>query len=391
MEVHTLKNLGRRRLRSALTVAGISIGIVALVVFGAMANKIDGFVSANVDYLGRTVIVTTASSTHKVSEPLPASAPATVAKLEGVADVVATVEIGMDTTDSMSMSLLPDTIMGVDPGAAPVPDAYRVPLAQGRELATSDAGSDVAVLGSDIALRNGKNVGDSIELRGESFRVVGIYATTAAMPDSQVLVPIQAARRLFVASLPEQYRQGVDASTVVTNLTVHPAAGVDPDALAARIVSAVSGSQTMTAASASKEVGSITKLFNAILIGIALLSLVIGGLSIVNTMAMAVAERTREIGIKRAIGGSRGRVVREIVVESAMVGFLGGLVGLAVGAAIVMLGNELGRSTNTILFDLTPVTAVTSVGFAAVLGGLAGLFPALSAARLDPVAALRYE
>jgi ABC-type antimicrobial peptide transport system permease subunit len=56
-----------------------------------------------------------------------------------------------------------------------------------------------------------------------------------------------------------------------------------------------------------------------------------------------------------------------------------------------MLGNELGRSTNTILFDLTPVTAVTSVGFAAVLGGLAGLFPALSAARLDPVAALRYE
>jgi putative ABC transport system permease protein len=106
---------------------------------------------------------------------------------------------------------------------------------------------------------------------------------------------------------------------------------------------------------------------------------------------MSVAERTREIGIKRAIGGSRMRIVRELVAEAGVIGLIGGLFGLALGAVVVVLANEAGRSGGTVLFDLTLGTAVFAVGFSTILGMVAGIIPAWSAARLDPVSALRYE
>ncbi len=147
----------------------------------------------------------------------------------------------------------------------------------------------------------------------------------------------------------------------------------------------------MTGKDFDKQIGGATSILNSILVGIALISLLVGGLSVVNTMAMSIAERTREIGIKRAIGGSRTRIVRELVLESALIGFLGGAVGLILGALVVTLVNEAGRSSGTVLFELTAGTAITAVAFSTILGALAGFVPALHAARLDPVAALRYE
>jgi putative ABC transport system permease protein len=108
-------------------------------------------------------------------------------------------------------------------------------------------------------------------------------------------------------------------------------------------------------------------------------------------MAMSVAERTREIGIKRAIGGARGRIIRELVAEAGLIGLFGGLIGLGLGALVVVLANGAGRASGTVLFDLTPMTAAFAVSFSTILGMLAGIIPAWSAARLDPVSALRYE
>jgi putative ABC transport system permease protein len=174
-------------------------------------------------------------------------------------------------------------------------------------------------------------------------------------------------------------------------MTVDPAEGVDPETLADRIDAALPDLATMTGADFDQQIGAATSILNAILVGVALLSLVVGGLSVVNTMAMSVAERTREIGIKRAIGGSRSRIVRELVTESALLGFIGGAVGLVLGAIVVLIGNEAGRSGGTILFELTPATAVIAILFATGLGAVAGFVPAVHAARLDPVSALRYE
>jgi putative ABC transport system permease protein len=128
-----------------------------------------------------------------------------------------------------------------------------------------------------------------------------------------------------------------------------------------------------------------------VLTGVAMLSLLVGGLSTINTMAMSVAERTREIGIKRAIGASRWRIRREVVLESAAIGLIAGLIGLAIGAAMTTLFNDLGRASGNVLFDLTLGTALTAVAFATGLGAVAGFIPAWHASRLDPVTALRYE
>src|SRR4051794_16278357 len=147
----------------------------------------------------------------------------------------------------------------------------------------------------------------------------------------------------------------------------------------------------MTGAEFAETVGATTVIFNAIIIGVAAISLIVGGLSVINTMAMSVAERTREIGIKRAIGGSRRRIVLELVAEAGLIGLVGGILGLVLGAGVVALGNSAGRDSGTVLFSLTAATAISSIVFATVLGMVAGIVPAAHAARLDPVAALRYE
>jgi putative ABC transport system permease protein len=258
-------------------------------------------------------------------------------------------------------------------------------------LTPQDEGANVTVLGSDLARQYGKKVGDSITLRGESFKVVGILEPTLTAPDGDAMIPLAAAQRLYLKTLPPLVAGKLSASDIATGLTVYPTKGSDPEQVAAAIKSAVPDVTTMTGKDFDKQIGSATAILNSILVGIALISLVVGGLSVINTMAMSVAERTREIGIKRAIGGSRARIVREFVTESALMGLIGGAIGLALGALVVFVANEAGRASGTILFDLTTGTALTALGFSTVLGALAGFIPALNAARLDPVAALRYE
>ncbi len=249
----------------------------------------------------------------------------------------------------------------------------------------------MTVLGSDLARQYGKSTGDTITFRGESFRIVGVLAPTLTQPDNSAMVPLAAGQRLFLTTLPALVKANLTASEVATSFTVYPKSGVDPATVAAEIKALDPELGTMTSGDFDRLAGSYASMLNSVLIGIGLISLIVGGLSVVNTMAMSIAERTREIGIKRAIGASRARIVREIVAESALIGFIGGSIGLAIGALIVTLANEAGRSSGTILFELTAGTAVSSLAFSTVLGALAGFVPALHAARLDPVAALRYE
>jgi putative ABC transport system permease protein len=257
-------------------------------------------------------------------------------------------------------------------------------------LTAADEGSRVAVLGSDMARQFGLTVGGTIVVRGVSFAIVGVLQPTLTAPDMTAMLPLAAAQELFLASLPPKLSGALHAGDLATQIVVYPAPGIETGPLANEI-KALGNVTTMTSADFKQQVGSSMVIFNAIIIGVAIISLVVGGLSVINTMAMSVTERTREIGIKRAIGGSRLRIIRELVAESGLIGVLGGLIGLALGALVVFVANEAGRSSGTILFDLTPRTAIFAVAFSTILGTVAGVVPAWNAARLDPVAALRYE
>jgi putative ABC transport system permease protein len=386
-----LRNLGRRKLRTALTVLGITIGIWALVVFGSMANKINALVAGGSQFYEGKVTVAARGAGMALGSPMTIVTGDTIAALDGVDVVVPGVSMLLsEDASGMSMSM-PQMIIGQVAGADLGRETFVINIAAGRALTPADEGSNVTVLGSDIARQLNAQVGQTVTLRGEPFEVVGIQEPTLTAPDTTAVVPLAAGQRMFIETLPPLVAGNLDPATVVSGFTVYPATGADPNAIAAAIEAAAPDVETMTAEDFDSQIGSATSILNSILVGIALISLAVGGLSVINTMAMSVAERTREIGIKRAIGGGRFRIVRELVTESALIGFLGGAIGLVLGAVLVTVVNEAGRSTGTVLFQLTTGTALTAVGFSTVLGALAGLIPAMHAARLDPVSALRYE
>jgi len=388
-----MRNLLRRKLRTTLTILGITIGIWALVVFSSMANKINALVEGGNQYYADKIIVSDASNigVGLGTAPMSLDTADEIRGIEAVAAVDPQIQMLFDEQLGGASFGVPNLIIGAVAGADEGHETFVLETATGRLLTSDDEGSRVVVLGSDLARQHDKNTGDAIEMRGVSFEVVGVLQPTLTAPDTTALVPLSAAQSLVVESLPRLVAESIGPDELVTQIVVYPTAGTDPAALAALIEDEATNVTTLTGADFDEQIGATVGIFNAIIVGVALISLAVGGLSVINTMAMSVHERTREIGIKRAIGAARGRVVRELVAEAGLIGLVGGLVGLALGSIVVVVANEAGRAGGTVLFDLTPGTALFAVAFSTILGMLAGVIPAASAARLDPVDALRHE
>ena len=386
------RELARRKLRTTLTILGITIGIWALVVFSSMANKINALVEGGSQYFAGKVLVTDASNIAVGAgiAPMNIEVADTIGGLDGAAAAVPQIQLIYDPEGGGGFGVS-ETILGSVAGSDEGHESFEISAVQGRLLTPEDEGSRVVVFGSDLATKEGVSVGDTIDIRDETFEVVGILEPTLTAPDATALVPLAAAQELMAASLPAPVQEAISPDELISQVVAYPTEGTSESELAAQIEDAVDNVNTLTGAEFDEQIGSATAIFNAIIIGVAVISLVVGGLSVINTMAMSVAERTREIGIKRAIGGTRGRIIRELVIEAGVIGLIGGLFGLALGALVVVLGNEAGRSSGTILFELTPGTAIFAVAFSTILGMVAGIIPAWSAARLDPVQALRYE
>src|ERR1035437_7932038 len=283
-----VRDLGRRKLRSTLTVTGIAIGIMALVVFGSMANKMNDLINGGSKYYQDKAVVSVGSMFSGTIQPLSLSDVDRVRSVDGVAAATPSVDMLLSADGTAASMGTPEMITGSIPGGDLGLETFKIDLASGRDLTAADAGSKVTVLGSDLARRLNAKVGDTVTLRDVKFTVVGIWAPTLTAPDKDAYVPLAAAQELFVKSLPPLIQSKVNASDIATGITAYPQKGVSPETIKTRIENLLGKDYTvMTGKDFDALLGSFSAIFTMVLTGIALLSLLVGGLSTINTMAMA--------------------------------------------------------------------------------------------------------
>ncbi len=393
-----VRNLVRRKLRSFLTISGIVIGILALTTMGALANNFNALLDGGAKYIAGYVSVGDASSNGLGgSGVLPLAKQSDLAAVPGVARVFPSVSVAAKPGSLNVVSLgIPDYISSLDPAEYSY-SALKITYASGRTL---NAASGEVVLGSNFATEFNKKVGDSITLPikpsdanadfvQHTYTVVGILDKTLTEPDTGAFVSLTDSQQLLKDQLSPALQTSFDQTLYVTGFDVYGTPGTNLDTLSDRINAQVSG---VKAQKPSKLVAALVAggaLFTEITMAAALLALVIGGLAVINTMIMAVSERVREIGLKKAIGATTKAIMGEFLLESSFIGLVGGLVGFGLGFAVTTLINATMPASQGAIFLVTPGLALLCIAFALGLGTAAGIIPAFRASRMDPVAALR--
>jgi ABC-type antimicrobial peptide transport system permease subunit len=395
-----LRNIWRRKLRSTLTISGIVIGVLALTTMGALSENFNALLDGGVTYFSSSIQV--GPPDGQSASLLPLSKIDEIKQVPGVAAAFPSygflAKPGAVTTISFGV---PDEIIAGDPAENDW-GLLKLSTAQGHYLS---GGAGEVLLGDTISKEFKKKVGDTIALPvkpadarpdfiNHTFTVVGILNVTRTAPDSFAYINISDGQMLLKDSLPAAIRSQIDTSQITESIDAYGQRGSSIsqlDSIADRINTQVSGVKATKPSVIVDSFKSGGAIFTAITTAAALLALIIGGLSVVNTMFMAVAERIREIGLKKAVGATTLDIMREFLIEATLIGAIGGLIGYGLGALITIIVNGTTPPGQSTLFLITVRLTVLALGFAIALGAVAGILPAFRAARLDPVTALRNE
>jgi putative ABC transport system permease protein len=366
---------------------GVVIGVASVVALVGVGQGTTSSITARLSSLGTNLLTISPSGGASTLTLEDAEA---IGKLDGVAAVApelqtsATVAVGTKSTTS--------SVVGTNAAYAQV-RAYDVWQGSFLTDATVERGVRVAVLGSTTASDLGldaSSLGTTITIDGLPFELIGILQPKGGAgfnnPDDQVLVPLASVSKYFVAG--DTIRTigvSVASDDRMTELTDTITALLrDRHELAANDTadfSVFNQTQLLDAAS------SISATLTLLLGGIASISLIVGGIGIMNIMLVSVRERTREIGIRKAVG-ARGRdILLQFLIEALTLSLLGGLIGIAVG---LLVSAGIGQLAGWGL-QLSPSTVAAAVVFSLIVGVVFGVWPARQAARLDPITALRYE
>jgi putative ABC transport system permease protein len=393
--VEIVRGLVEGRLRATLAVAVVAIGVAAAVVTASLADHFSAQFAGGVAYYRSAIQV--ADDAGSAAGVISLAKIDPIQRVPGVAAALPTIAVlARPGTVSPIPLATPDTVGYTDPRERAY-SPLRTTVASGRQLDPNRQGE--VVLGAGIAGELGARVGDTVDLpvrprnagpdfASHPFRVAGILRPTGTLPDRQASVGLLDAQTLLQESLPASFRDRVDPSSLASGITVYGKPGVNLDALADRIDSAVPG-VAATRPSDSVRTFDQGAGFTALAAATAALAALLGGLVVAAALLVAVAERRREVALKMAFGAHAWHVAAECVLEALALTLAGGVLGLALGAGLAGLLDLAGRGIEMDVFRVSDRVVELALALAAGSGAAAALVPALRAARVDPDLALR--
>jgi putative ABC transport system permease protein len=387
--------LGTGKLRTALTMLGIIIGVASVVALVSVAQGATKGISDRLQSLGTNLLTVSPgfSTTGATRLSFGSATTLTVEDAEALSqlDGVQAIAPQLTTNKLVIAGTENETarVIGTTPGYVSV-FAYNMWVGSFLNQASVDHRLKVAVIGATTADNLGlteNSVGSTIYIGGLPFDLIGILQPKGgtANADDQVLIPLSTVRELFVGSSSVS-SIGVSAANqdVISTVSAEITATLEQRH---GITTGVDDFSIATQAQLLGTVSSVSDVLTLLLAGIASISLLVGGIGIMNIMLVSVRERTREIGIRKAIG-ARGRdILSQFLVEALALSLAGGILGIGLGVGVSFgIGIYAGWG-----FVFNPLTVVVAVLFSLMVGIVFGVWPASQAARLDPVVALRYE
>ena len=394
-----LRAIRQNTLRSALTALGIIIGVAAVTALVTIGNGTTASVVSGVSRLGSNLLTVRpgapggspggARSTAK--QFTAADAAAIMDQVPGV-KVVAPVASGR-TTAIVGNQNWSTSVAGTDDGYF---EAGQWTLALGRLFTDSEirGGSAVCVIGQTVRQHlfgNADPVGQALRLQRIPCNVVGLLASKGAGgfgmdQDDIVAIPLRAFQRRIAGNTDVDYIN-VAAQADTTTATVQ--ADVETLLRQRRRVGAGDKDDfsVFDMTQITSTLSTITTVLTGLLAAVAAVSLLVGGIGIMNIMLVSITERTREIGIRLAIGALRSQVLAQFLVEAVVLSLAGGLIGIALGLALAVVGVHL----INVPFVFDPTIVVEAFAFSGIVGVIFGYFPARRAAGLNPIEALRHE
>ena len=406
--LESLTSIASNKLRSGLTILGIVIGVAAVISMLAIGNGAQASITSSINSMGTNLLFIssgarpTASKTATVTNPkLLTMADATAITTSGEAPDVNAVAASVSTRGSVTYnSANTDTsIMGV---TANYTDLRNMTLAEGEAITEADVSSksSVAVIGSDVATtlfgETSGVTGQTIRILGQPFKVVGVLTAKGGggmgSQDDEILVPITTAQTRL-----SQYRRTANA---VDQIIVQATSSSTVTAASDEITALLETRHKVTTADFTilnqedmlSTASSVTGTLTMFLGGVGGISLLVGGIGIMNIMLVSVTERTREIGLRKALGARKADIRIQFLLESAVLSLTGGIAGILAAWGISDLVARIAASSST---SINPVIDINSVLlatlFSAAVGLFFGFYPANRAANLEPVEALRSE
>jgi putative ABC transport system permease protein len=397
-----LQALRANKLRSVLTMLGIVIGVAAVIAMIALGTGAQTAVNERIQSLGTTLLTVMPGQQRGVGGFVSFDDRARLTMkdanaLEERAPSITAVQPEMNRQLQVQYQNM-NTVTQIIGTTANFLTVRKYELQAGRMFTSAEdnAKARVAVLGPEVVKNLGLTapeglIGEPIRIRGIQFTVVGVLKSKGQSspfqnPDDQLLIPLQTARYRVIGS--DRVRS---ISVLAVSEDRIPEAMADIQRVLRREHRLRQGRpddfQIRNQADFLNIFSETTQVFTYLLAGIAAVSLLVGGIGIMNIMLVSVTERTREIGVRKALGATKLNILLQFLIEAVVLCLLGGLLGVLLGTEVANIFHS-SLQWNT---EVTPASVLLAFGFSAAVGMIFGVWPARRAARLDPILALRYE